>query len=81
MSCCSDQRGSLRVERPVDVDRRTSHWSPGPTAFLFNGPGQLVVRGPLTGTEYRFASGGPSVQVHPADVASLAGVPGLTVVR
>lgn len=49
-------------------------------AFVFTGPGRLTLRGPQTGIEYRFASGGPSVRVHPSDVAPLSRFPGLEAV-
>ena len=81
MSCCGSQRESMRYEPPSNDGRKTSYWSPGPTEFVYRGHGSLTVTGPLTGIEYRFTSGGPTVTVHPADVASLAGVPGLTVAR
>lgn len=81
MSCCGSQRASMRYEPPSADGRTTAHWSPGPTRFVYTGHGRLTVRGPLTGTEYRFTSGGPAVTVHPSDVASLAVVPGLAVVR
>jgi hypothetical protein len=81
MSCCGDQRAAMRHEPPPAGGRQGSYWSPGPTDFVYSGQGRLIVKGPLTGTEYRFSSGGPAVRVHPSDVASLAGVPGLTVAR
>jgi hypothetical protein len=81
MSCCGSQRASMRYAPPSADGRNTTYWSPGPTDFVYTGNGRLTVTGPLTGTEYRFTSGGPPVTVHPSDVASLAVVPGLAVAR
>jgi len=81
MSCCGSQRASMRQEPLSGTGRQAEYWSPGPTDFVYAGPGQLSVTGPLTGIEYRFTSGGPAVRVHPSDVASLANVPGLAVSR
>ena len=81
MPCYSSQRTSIRYEPPTTDGRNPTYWSPGPTGFVYTGQGRLTVTGPLTGIEYRFASGGPAVTVHPSDVASLAAVPGLAVAR
>jgi hypothetical protein len=81
MSCCGSQRASMRYEPRSAGGRSTAYWSPGPTGFIYTGHGTLTVTGPLTGTEYRFIGGGPPVTVHSSDVASLAGVPGLSVAR
>jgi len=71
----------MRHEPPTTAGRSPAYWSPGPTAFIYTGRGRITVTGPLTGIEYRFASGEPAVTVHPSDVASLAAVPGLVVAR
>jgi len=45
-------------------------------AFRYSGPRTLVVRGPVTGREYRFASG-LRLLVHARDAVRLGGIPGL----
>lgn len=60
-------------------DPQTDCASEARAAFVFTGPGRLTLRGPRSGIEYRFTSGGPSVRVHPSDVAPLARFPGLEV--
>ena len=81
MSCCGSQRSAMRHEIPSAEGRQPAYWSPGPAEFVYAGRGRLRVIGPLTGIEYLFTGGGPAVRVHPSDAASLAGVPGLAVVR
>jgi hypothetical protein len=81
VSCCGNQRASMRHEPGPVGGREATYWSPGPTEFVYSGQGRLTVTGPLTGIEYRFTSGAPPLRVHPSDAASLAGIPGLTVVR
>jgi hypothetical protein len=77
MSCCGNQRASLRYDPRVDV-RNANRWSAGRTEFVFSGQGRLTVTGPLTGIEYEFIGGGPPLRIHPWDVRSLAAIPGLT---
>jgi hypothetical protein len=81
MSCCGNQQSSMRQQPPPAGGREAAYWSPGPTEFVYSGQGWLTVTGPLTGIEYRFAGGGPSLRVHPSDAASLAAIPGLSVAR
>lgn len=77
MSCCGEQRASLRHNNPVDDRRSPVHyWNPGAIGFQYSGNGQLTVIGPLTGTTYRFTNGA-TVLVHASDAASLVAVPGL----
>jgi len=80
MSCCGNQRTSMRYDPYVD-GRNANRWSAGRTELIFSGPGRLTVTGPLTGVEYQFTGGGPALRVHPWDVRSLAAIPGLTVAR
>jgi hypothetical protein len=49
--------------------------------FEYNGPGQIAVTGPLTGTRYQFAARGARVLVRGPDAPSLALVPGLSPAR
>jgi len=83
MSCCNDQRESLRRNASLSGQGRVSsqggvqHRTTGPMQFEYKGAGQLTVTGPLTGTIYRFSGPGALVLVHAADVPSLVSVPGL----
>ena len=77
MACCGSQRASMRYEPPSAEGRNTTYFSPAAREFAYTGPGVLTVVGPLTGTTYKFMSGGPAIPVHASDVASLAAIPGL----
>lgn len=87
MSCCGNQRSSLRQESSVShavtagPTSASGHWSPGPTQFEYTGNGQLTVTGPFTGQVYRFIGTGARVVIHGADASSLILVPGLRTVR
>ena len=78
MSCCDDHRRSIQNERRL-VPERTATRLSKPIKFVYLGRGRLTVIGPLTGLEYNFSGGGPALQVHPWDAASLAEVPRLTI--
>ena len=77
MSCCGSRRAAERVEAGRASGRTTAAPSPTAVEFEYAGSGQLAVTGPLTGTVYRFVSGGGAVRVHGPDAPSLAMVAGL----
>jgi hypothetical protein len=87
MSCCGDKRAAARTAAPARSSGSPSapgprpSWAAGPTAFVYDGPGRLVVTGPLTGIQYTFAGPGARASVHGADAPSLATVPGLKPAR
>jgi hypothetical protein len=87
MSCCGNQRSSIRQESPVrhsvtaSPSSASGHWTPGATHFEYTGHGQLTVTGPLTGQVYRFIGPGARVLIHGADASSLILVPGLRTAR
>lgn len=87
MSCCGNQRSSIRQESSVRYEAAGSpvsgsgHWTPGSMQFEYTGHGQLTVIGPLTGQVYRFAGTGVRIVVHGPDVPSLVSVPGLRPLR
>ena len=87
MSCCGNQRSSIRQESSVrhavtaSPASASGHWTPGATQFEYTGNGQLTVTGPLTGQVYRFIGAGARVVIHGADASSLILVPGLRTVR
>jgi hypothetical protein len=63
------------------VARRAPEWATGPVEFVYDGPGRLIVTGPLTGSQYIFAGPGARASVHGADAPSLVTVPGLRPAR
>lgn len=81
MSCCGNQRAAMRHDiaggAPVDSRRAT----PNETEFEYQGQGQLVVTGPMTGRVYRFSGSGARVLVHGLDAPSLVSVPALRALR
>ncbi len=83
MSCCGGS-GSGNA-RPVAAQSTggsaTQHWVSAPVEFEYTGQGSLIVTGPLTGTEYRFAGRGARVRVLGDDAPSIVSVPGLRAVR
>lgn len=87
MSCCGNQRSSMRNEPSARHQASSSsgsgsgHWTPGTTSFEYTGRGQLTVTGPLTGQVYRFIGAGARVVIHGSDVPSLIAVPGLRALR
>jgi len=84
MSCCGSRRQSTNQGTTSGNSRNSgavTHWAAGALDFEYKGQGNIRVTGPLTGSIYHFAAGGPPIRVHGADVPSLAAVPGLAPVR
>ncbi len=88
MSCCGGQRAELRQAVAAQTHRKPERISGGEerkrmadVEFEYNGPGQIAVTGPLTGTRYQFAARGARVLVRGPDAPSLALVPGLSPAR
>jgi hypothetical protein len=84
MSCCggnvSPSARPLVTQSSGDAATAT-HWVSRAVEFEYTGQGSLVVTGPLTGTEYRFAGNGARVRVLGEDAPSVVSVPGLRPVR
>jgi len=83
MSCCGSQRAAIRngLASSTASAPAAATWSAGALDFEYVGHGQLSVRGPLTGTDYRFAGNGARLRVHAADVPSLVSIPNLRPLR
>jgi len=87
MSCCGNQRSSIRQESSVRNEAAGSavsgsgHWTPGAMQFEYTGHGQLTVTGPLTGQVYRFTGAGARIVIQGPDAPSLLSVPGLRPLR
>jgi hypothetical protein len=82
MSCCGDQRASLRQQLNSSADGRSAEfWTPGEIEFEYSGYGELTVTGPLSGTVYRFTASDRRVRVHGSDAPSLLSVPGIRPVQ
>ena len=81
MSCCGNQRSTLRQDWGTSEQRETEYWTSGPVEFEYSGHGELTVTGPLSGIVYRFTANDRRVRVHGSDVPSLVSVPGLSPVR
>jgi hypothetical protein len=78
MSCCGDQRASLRQQLNSSSEGRTvEFWTPGEIDFEYSGDGELTVTGPLSGIVYRFTASDRRVRVHGSDAPSLLSVPGI----
>mgnify|MGYP006955697281 CR=1 FL=1 len=62
MSCCGNQRATLRQDQSLVEQGDLQYWTPGPTDFEYAGSGELTVTGPLTGIVYRFTADDRRVQ-------------------
>ena len=71
MACCGRRLAAATPEQGLAVDGTAA-----PVGFRYTGPRTLVVRGPVTGRDYRFSSGF-SLWVDARDARSFAGIPGL----
>lgn len=81
MSCCGNNRASLRQEPGTAASADQGYWSSGPVEFEYDGHSQLTVIGPLTGVVYQFDSHGARLSVHGSDAPSLLSVPGIRPAR
>ena len=77
MSCCGNQRATLRYDQSLQEQGDLQYWTPGPIDFEYAGNGELTVTGPLTGIVYRFTADDRRVRVHGSDAPSFLSVPGL----
>jgi hypothetical protein len=71
-------RPGTDVQRPAASQVRANV---GPSFFEHVATGTLVVQGPASGKQYRFAGQGATVVVDPRDRASLKGVPHIRELR
>ena len=77
MSCCGNERATLRQEYGMSARTESEYWTSRPVEFEYFGHNQLTVTGPLTGTVYHFAANGARVRVHGSDAPSLLSAPGI----